>query len=169
MPPVFEFSFTVLVMRMTGWWCSVPGLLRGRAEAVWRPLPSRAVRWGGVSCPGLPVFSPVHRQRPRLVPIPLCYISAGEQPLPGSVLPRKDSVRGPDCQAHVFVNTSIKGLCVSLCLNMPIRCVWLSAPKPSPSFQRPVLSAPLPADEYRQGSPIFTLSDQYFTIPQVSS
>ncbi|XP_056447618.1 tectonic-2 [Gadus chalcogrammus] len=39
-------------------------------------------------------------------------------------------------------------------------------PKPSPSFQRPVLSAPLPADEYRQGSPIFTMSDQYFTIPQ---
>ncbi|KAK0150983.1 Tectonic-2 [Merluccius polli] len=40
------------------------------------------------------------------------------------------------------------------------------APKPSPSFQRPVLSAPQAADEYRQGSPIFTLSDQYFTIPQ---
>ncbi|CAL8343011.1 unnamed protein product [Lota lota] len=39
-------------------------------------------------------------------------------------------------------------------------------PKPSPSFQRPVLSAPLPAGEYRQGSPIFTVGDQYFTIPQ---
>ncbi|XP_067466118.1 tectonic-2 isoform X1 [Thunnus thynnus] len=39
-------------------------------------------------------------------------------------------------------------------------------PKPSPSFQRPVLSAPAPADVYSQGSPILTLNDQYFTIPQ---
>ncbi|KAM3867514.1 tectonic-2 [Diretmus argenteus] len=41
-------------------------------------------------------------------------------------------------------------------------------PKPGPSFQTPVLSAPLPADLYHQGSPIFTLNDQYFTIPQIS-
>eukprot|EP00064_Thunnus_orientalis_P006922 superscaffoldBa00000745_g6941 len=39
-------------------------------------------------------------------------------------------------------------------------------PKPGPSFQRPVLSAPAPADVYSQGSPILTLNDQYFTIPQ---
>ncbi|XP_071389185.1 tectonic-2 isoform X2 [Centroberyx affinis] len=41
-------------------------------------------------------------------------------------------------------------------------------PKPGPSFQRPVLSAPLSTNLYRQGRPIFTLDDQYFTIPQKS-
>uniref|UniRef100_A0AAZ3P3A6 Tectonic-2 n=1 Tax=Oncorhynchus tshawytscha TaxID=74940 RepID=A0AAZ3P3A6_ONCTS len=41
-------------------------------------------------------------------------------------------------------------------------------PKPRPSFQRPVLSAPLPTHIYQQGDPIFTISDQYFTIPQNS-
>ncbi|XP_059193375.1 tectonic-2 [Centropristis striata] len=39
-------------------------------------------------------------------------------------------------------------------------------PKPGPSFQSPVLSAPVPVNVYIQGSPIFTLNDQYFTIPQ---
>ncbi|KAM9360664.1 tectonic-2 [Symphorus nematophorus] len=39
-------------------------------------------------------------------------------------------------------------------------------PTPGPSFQRPVLSAPVAANVYIQGSPIFTLNDQYFTIPQ---
>ncbi|KAM7416660.1 hypothetical protein PAMA_018627 [Pampus argenteus] len=39
-------------------------------------------------------------------------------------------------------------------------------PKPSPSFQRPALSAPAPDNVYSQGSPIFTSNDQYFTIPQ---
>ncbi|XP_038560425.1 tectonic-2 isoform X1 [Micropterus salmoides] len=39
-------------------------------------------------------------------------------------------------------------------------------PKPGPSFQQPVLSAPVPVNVYIQGSPIFTLNDQYFTIPQ---
>ncbi|XP_028270308.1 tectonic-2 [Parambassis ranga] len=40
------------------------------------------------------------------------------------------------------------------------------APKPRPSFQRPVLSAPVPVNVYIQGSPVLTLDDQYFTIPQ---
>uniref|UniRef100_A0A8K9Y6W7 Tectonic-1-3 domain-containing protein n=1 Tax=Oncorhynchus mykiss TaxID=8022 RepID=A0A8K9Y6W7_ONCMY len=43
-----------------------------------------------------------------------------------------------------------------------------STPKPRPSFQKPVLSAPLPTHIYQQGDPIFTISDQYFTIPQNS-
>ncbi|KAM8885356.1 tectonic-2 isoform 2-T2 [Spinachia spinachia] len=38
--------------------------------------------------------------------------------------------------------------------------------KPGPSFQSPVLSAPLPVPAYIQGSPILLLNDQYFTIPQ---
>ncbi|XP_026198338.1 tectonic-2 [Anabas testudineus] len=38
--------------------------------------------------------------------------------------------------------------------------------KPGPSFQRPVLSAPVPVNVYIQGSPILTLNDQYFTVPQ---
>ncbi|KAM9858630.1 tectonic-2 [Aulostomus maculatus] len=41
-------------------------------------------------------------------------------------------------------------------------------PKPGPSFQRPMLSAPVPVNTYRQGSPILTWSDQYFTIPQIA-
>lgn len=43
-----------------------------------------------------------------------------------------------------------------------------SAPKPGPSFQSPVMSAPLPVNVYIQGSPIYTSNDQYFTIPRVS-
>ncbi|XP_029367117.1 tectonic-2 isoform X2 [Echeneis naucrates] len=39
-------------------------------------------------------------------------------------------------------------------------------PKPGPTFQGPVLSAPVPVNVYFQESPIFTLNDQYFTIPQ---
>ncbi|XP_071339033.1 tectonic-2 [Trachinotus anak] len=39
-------------------------------------------------------------------------------------------------------------------------------PKPGPTFQQPVLSAPVPVNVYIQGSPILTLNDQYFTIPQ---
>uniref|UniRef100_A0A8C9X129 Tectonic family member 2 n=1 Tax=Sander lucioperca TaxID=283035 RepID=A0A8C9X129_SANLU len=38
--------------------------------------------------------------------------------------------------------------------------------KPGPSFQRPVLSAPVPGSAYIQGSPIFLMNDQYFTVPQ---
>lgn len=43
-----------------------------------------------------------------------------------------------------------------------------SAPKPGPSFQSPVLPAPVPVDVYIQGNPIFTLNGQYFIVPQVS-
>ncbi|KAK2837265.1 hypothetical protein Q5P01_014477 [Channa striata] len=42
-----------------------------------------------------------------------------------------------------------------------------STSKPGPSFQRPVLSALVPVNVYVQGSPILTINDQYFTIPQV--
>ncbi|XP_070820082.1 tectonic-2 [Chaetodon trifascialis] len=40
------------------------------------------------------------------------------------------------------------------------------ASKPGPSFQGPIMSAPVPVNSYIQGSPIFTLNDQFFTIPQ---
>lgn len=43
-----------------------------------------------------------------------------------------------------------------------------STPEPGPSFQSPVSPAPVPVNVYIQGSPILTLNDQYFTIPQVS-
>ncbi|KAK5932809.1 hypothetical protein CgunFtcFv8_004486 [Champsocephalus gunnari] len=39
-------------------------------------------------------------------------------------------------------------------------------PEPGPSFQSPVSPAPVPVNVYIQGSPILTLNDQYFTIPQ---
>ncbi|KAJ8263633.1 hypothetical protein COCON_G00160900 [Conger conger] len=42
------------------------------------------------------------------------------------------------------------------------------APKRSASFQAPVLAAPLPPSGYRQGEPLITTSDQYFTVPQRS-
>lgn len=54
---------------------------------------------------------------------------------------------------------------MTVCL---FHCNMSSIPKPSPSFQRPVLSAPVPDNVYIQGSPILTVNDQYFTIPQVS-
>ncbi|KAJ8378238.1 hypothetical protein AAFF_G00244420 [Aldrovandia affinis] len=41
-------------------------------------------------------------------------------------------------------------------------------PKRSASFQAPVPTAPLPTADYRQGDPIFTDNDQYFTVPQRS-
>uniref|UniRef100_A0A3Q4GPE0 Tectonic family member 2 n=1 Tax=Neolamprologus brichardi TaxID=32507 RepID=A0A3Q4GPE0_NEOBR len=41
-----------------------------------------------------------------------------------------------------------------------------TAPKPGPSFQSPVLPAPVPVDVYIQGNPIFTLNGKYFTVPQ---
>ncbi|XP_057686833.1 tectonic-2 [Corythoichthys intestinalis] len=40
------------------------------------------------------------------------------------------------------------------------------AAKPHPSFQKPVLSAPV-FNIYKQGNPIFTSDDQLFTIPQM--
>ncbi|XP_054629881.1 tectonic-2 [Dunckerocampus dactyliophorus] len=40
--------------------------------------------------------------------------------------------------------------------------------KPRPSFKKPILSAPIQVDIYRQGSPIFTLNNQLFTIPQMA-
>ncbi|XP_068166589.1 tectonic-2 [Antennarius striatus] len=39
-------------------------------------------------------------------------------------------------------------------------------PASSPSFQSSVLSAPVPVSIYTEGSPIFRMDDQYFTIPQ---
>ncbi|XP_054904836.1 tectonic-2 isoform X2 [Poeciliopsis prolifica] len=41
------------------------------------------------------------------------------------------------------------------------------APRPGPSFQEPVLSAPMPFTPYIQGSPVVTSDDKYFTIPQM--
>ncbi|KTF74188.1 hypothetical protein cypCar_00026230 [Cyprinus carpio] len=42
------------------------------------------------------------------------------------------------------------------------------SPKPSPSFQALQMTAPVPPINYRQGDPVFTKDDQYFTIPQSS-
>ncbi|XP_046697368.1 tectonic-2 isoform X2 [Silurus meridionalis] len=41
-------------------------------------------------------------------------------------------------------------------------------PKPAPSFQTQQVAAPLPSTKYRQGVPILTTDNKYFTIPQVS-
>ncbi|XP_017307001.1 tectonic-2 isoform X1 [Ictalurus punctatus] len=41
-------------------------------------------------------------------------------------------------------------------------------PKPTLSFQTQQVAAPVPPTNYRQGAPIFTTDNQYFTIPQVS-
>ncbi|XP_057213614.1 tectonic-2 [Triplophysa rosa] len=42
------------------------------------------------------------------------------------------------------------------------------SPKPRPSFQTHQVTAPVPPVNYRQGDPIFTEADGYFTIPQNS-
>ncbi|XP_043096469.1 tectonic-2 [Puntigrus tetrazona] len=42
------------------------------------------------------------------------------------------------------------------------------SPKPRPSFQALRMTAPVPAISYRQGDPIFTKDEQYFTVPQKS-
>ncbi|XP_072521395.1 tectonic-2 isoform X2 [Salminus brasiliensis] len=41
-------------------------------------------------------------------------------------------------------------------------------PKGAPSFQAQQVATPVPPTNYRQGEPIFTTDNQYFTIPQVS-
>ncbi|XP_066510478.1 tectonic-2-like isoform X1 [Hoplias malabaricus] len=41
-------------------------------------------------------------------------------------------------------------------------------PKPTPSFQAEQMTAPVPPMNYQQGEPIFTIDNQYFTIPQVT-
>ncbi|XP_051950782.1 tectonic-2 [Xyrauchen texanus] len=41
-------------------------------------------------------------------------------------------------------------------------------PKPSPSFKAQQVTDAVPPINYRQGDPIFTIADQYFTIPQKS-
>ncbi|XP_032435650.1 tectonic-2 [Xiphophorus hellerii] len=41
------------------------------------------------------------------------------------------------------------------------------APRPGPSFQEPVRSAPMPFTPYIQGSPVVTSDDKYFAIPQM--
>lgn len=40
-------------------------------------------------------------------------------------------------------------------------------PKPGPSFHMPALAAPVPVAVYTQGSPVFTINDQFFTVPQM--
>ncbi|XP_050964729.1 tectonic-2 [Labeo rohita] len=42
------------------------------------------------------------------------------------------------------------------------------SPKPRPSFQALRMTPPVPPINYRQGDPIFTKDEQYFTIPQNS-
>ncbi|ROI26643.1 Tectonic-2 [Anabarilius grahami] len=42
------------------------------------------------------------------------------------------------------------------------------SPKPSPSFQAPLMTAAVPPINYRQWDSIFTKDDKYFTIPQNS-
>lgn len=41
------------------------------------------------------------------------------------------------------------------------------APKGTPSFKNPKRTIPLSVTSYKQGHPIITAKDEYFTIPQV--
>ncbi|KAF3695799.1 Tectonic-2 Precursor [Channa argus] len=83
----------------------------------------------------------------------------------------------PDYQCTVQASENTPDWFPFLCVNSPLENnPYLGlfyegdtiASKPGPSFQRPVLSAPVPVNAYVQGSPILTINDQYFTIPQVS-
>ncbi|XP_067376099.1 tectonic-2 isoform X2 [Channa argus] len=82
----------------------------------------------------------------------------------------------PDYQCTVQASENTPDWFPFLCVNSPLENnPYLGlfyegdtiASKPGPSFQRPVLSAPVPVNAYVQGSPILTINDQYFTIPQM--
>lgn len=70
---------------------------------------------------------------------------------------------------YVFLSNSFINLCIMFSSFYLFLFNLSSTSKPGPSFQRTALSAPEPVDVYIEGSPILTLNDQYFTIPQVSS
>uniref|UniRef100_A0A3B5AJM0 Tectonic family member 2 n=1 Tax=Stegastes partitus TaxID=144197 RepID=A0A3B5AJM0_9TELE len=80
----------------------------------------------------------------------------------------------PDYQCSVQSSENSPDWFPFLCVNSPpennpylgLFYQGYTASNPGPSFQRPVLSAPVPVNGYIQGSPIFTPSDQYFTVPQ---
>lgn len=135
-------------------------------EAVCIPLSPRALWWTGLSCSRLSVLCAVLWKLPRLVSIFMCHFSTWKQPLPWPLLPRRHNVRNDWIYDCLFF-----WLCIflSYIFNYYVSPFNLSsAPKPGPSFQSPVMSAPLPVNVYVQGSPIYTSNDQYFTIPQVS-
>lgn len=70
---------------------------------------------------------------------------------------------------NLFIITSfIEVFCISCCHYMFLWFNHFSASSPGPSFQTPVLSAPVPVSLYVQGSPIILKNGQYFSIPQVS-
>ncbi|KAL0979346.1 hypothetical protein UPYG_G00183940 [Umbra pygmaea] len=92
-------------------------------------------------------------------------------PFGGEVFPIPDYL----CRAQSAKNAPdwFPFLCVnSLPENNPFLGLFYEGdtitPETRPSFQRPMLSAALPADNYRQGDPIFTTRGQYVTVPQKS-
>lgn len=143
------------------------GLLRWRFETVWVPLSPGALWWTGLSCSRLSVLCAVLPKLPRLVSIPVCQFSNWKQPLPGIFLPWRYNVRNVWIYV-LFVCLHFIYQCLHYMTVCLLHCNMSSIPKPSPSFQRPVLSALVPDNVYIQGSPILTANDQYFTIPQVS-
>ncbi|XP_043966989.1 tectonic-2 isoform X3 [Gambusia affinis] len=91
-------------------------------------------------------------------------------PFGGQVSPAPDF----QCSVHSAENTPdwFPFLCVtSPPENNPFLGLFYQgdtiAPRPGPSFQEPVLSAPKPFTPYIQGSPVVTSDDRYFTIPQM--
>ncbi|XP_053466255.1 tectonic-2 isoform X2 [Ictalurus furcatus] len=104
----------------------------------------------------------------------LLWLFAGQclpGPFGGIVSPLPDYV----CSAQSAENTPdwFPFLCVtSPSENNPFLGLFYDGttvtPKPTLSFQTQQVAAPVPPTNYRQGAPIFTTDNQYFTIPQVS-
>lgn len=110
------------------------------------------------SCSRLSVLSSVLWKWPRLVPLPLCRLARWQQPFSGTFLQWRNSVSTQGTFDRSWFLCKIMIFIIGLC----------SSPKPRPSFQTQQVTAPVPPINYRQGDPIFTEADGYFTIPQVS-
>uniref|UniRef100_A0A3Q3LZ55 Tectonic family member 2 n=1 Tax=Labrus bergylta TaxID=56723 RepID=A0A3Q3LZ55_9LABR len=84
-------------------------------------------------------------------------------------------ITDPDYQCSVQSSDNSPDWFPFLCVNSPpennpyLGLFYLgdTPSEPAPSFQMPPMSAPVPVIEYIQGSPIFTMTEQFFTIPRM--
>ncbi|KAM7018134.1 tectonic-2 [Tautogolabrus adspersus] len=85
-------------------------------------------------------------------------------------------IKDPDYQCSVQSSENSPDWFPFLCVNSPpdnnpylglfYRGDTIPA-EPAPSFQMPPVSPPVPVNAYIQGSPIFTMTEQFLTIPQM--
>ncbi|XP_060895253.1 tectonic-2-like [Labrus mixtus] len=85
-------------------------------------------------------------------------------------------ITDPDYQCSVQSSENSPDWFPFLCVNSPpennpyLGLFYLGdtiPSEPAPSFQMPPMSAPVPVNAYIQGSPIFTMTEQFLTIPRM--